>query len=251
MTNINDFTANKSAKQILGGVYCITVGSTFNLYNGKRRTGILNCGKTLAADGSEKTVYIVGTPGAVSEYHGQIIAIAKPNDGSEDVWIAAPEGSIYYEPKLAGLLEKYLPLEKYRYICYYEKSCGAVMYTMCEGVRKFILITNISGHIGFPKGHVEAGENEKDTALREIYEETGIHTTLIDGFRENYNYLINGFIRKKAVYFLAAFDEKDIEMNIREISEYRLLTFEEAHSTLNFRHDKEILEKANAFIDTL
>ena len=63
-----------------------------------------------------------------------------------------------------------------------------------DGKRKYILITNISGHIGFPKGHIESGENEKQTALREIYEETGVHTTIIDGFREFYNYKINNFI---------------------------------------------------------
>ena len=122
------------------------------------------------------------------------------------------------------------------------------MYTNSDGERKYLLIKNISGHIGFPKGHIEKGEGEKDTALREVYEETGVKTTIIDGFRETYNYLINGFIHKKAVYFLAAFDEKDICMNIREISEYKLLNFEQALAALNFKHDKDILRKAEELL---
>lgn len=251
MTNLNDFTANRNAKAVLGTNVTVTVNSTFNLYNGKRRAGVLNVGKVTDGEFAGK-VFVVGLDEPASEFCGQVIAIAHDNDGEqEDVWIASPEGSIFYEPKLVALLGKYLPGEKYNYICLYEKSCGAVMYTISEGVRKYILITNISGHIGFPKGHVEKGENERQTALREIYEETGIHTDIIDGFRETYNYLINGFIRKKAVYFLAPFDESNIRMNIREISEYRLLTFDEAYKTLNFRHDKDILEKADKFVNTL
>ena len=33
------------------------------------------------------------------------------------------------------------------------------------------LIKNNSGHIGFPKGHIEYGENERETALAEVFEE--------------------------------------------------------------------------------
>ena len=40
-------------------------------------------------------------------------------------------------------------------------------------------------------------------------------------------------------------------MNIREISEYRLLNFSEAIELLNFKHDKELLEKADKFIDNI
>ena len=89
------------------------------------------------------------------------------------------------------------------------------------------------------------------TALREIYEETGVHTRIIEGFRESYNYLINGFIRKKAVYYLAKFDASDVKMNIREISEYRILNFADALKILNFKHDKDILTKANEYADRL
>ena len=37
-------------------------------------------------------------------------------------------------------------------------------------------------------------------------------------------------------------------MNIMEISEYRLLNYQQADEILNFRHDKRILEKAELFI---
>ncbi len=249
--SFNEYNATKSTRSVLGGVYDVKITSTFFLYNSNHKAGMLNCGKA-KHDGKDVTVYVIGVNYPISEFRGQVIAIAKDRqEEKDDIWIAVPDGTVMYEPRLISLLDKYIPSDRFKYVCYYEKSCGAVMYTHKDGQRMYILITNISGHIGFPKGHIESGENEKQTALREIYEETGVKTKIIDGFRESYNYLINGFIKKKAVYFLAQFKEEDIQMNIREISEYRLLTFDEAYSTLNFKHDKDILKKADTFADDL
>ena len=38
-----------------------------------------------------------------------------------------------------------------------EKSCGAVVFKE----NQVLLIKHVLGHIDFPKGHMEAGENEK------------------------------------------------------------------------------------------
>lgn len=252
MANLSDFTTQKNAKELLGKECEVIVTSTFNLYRKQRRIGILNYGSTTDENGNTHKVYVIGEDNPLVTFRGKITAIARKKDMSEDeVFIACAKDALFYEPKITSLLAKYLPAEEYDYMCLYEKSCGAVMYTYVNGERKYILITNISGHIGFPKGHIEAGENERATAKREIYEETGVVTELIDGFRESYNYLINGYIRKKAVYFLASFDVADIKMNIMEISEYRLVTCREAKKILNFRHDREILEKADEFITNL
>ena len=249
--SFNEYGATKSTKNVLGGVYDVNITGTYFLYNNGKRAGMLNCGKALHS-GREIKAFVIGVNEPLSSFRGQVIAIVKDRlEEKEDVWVLVPERTIIYEPRLISLLGKYLPDERYKYVCYYEKSCGAVMFTYVDGIRKFILITNISGHIGFPKGHIEIGEDEKQTALREIYEETGVRTKILDGFRETYNYLINGFIKKKAVYFLAPFDEKDVKMNIMEISEYRLVTYDEAMSVLNFRHDRDILTKANDFIDAM
>lgn len=249
--SFNEFSATKSTKNVLGGVYDVTVTSTYFLYNRGKRAGMLNSGKT-TYQGKEVKVFVIGVNEAITSFRGQVIAIAKDRlEEQEDVWLIAPERTVIYEPRLVLLLGKYLPADRYKYVCYYEKSCGAVMYTNDGGVRKYILITNISGHIGFPKGHIEIDEDEKQTALREVYEETGVKTGVIDGFRESYNYLINGFIKKKAVYYLAHFNVEDIKMNIMEISEYRLVTFKEALAILNFKHDRDILTKADEFINNL
>ena len=63
-----------------------------------------------------------------------------------------------------------------------EKSCGAVIFTRDEEDLKFVLIKNLEGSYGFPKGHVEDNETEEETALREVKEEVGLDVEIIDGF---------------------------------------------------------------------
>ena len=57
-----------------------------------------------------------------------------------------------------------------------EKSCGALVYRITQnGQKELLFIKHRHGtHWSFPKGHMEEGENEVQTALREVKEETGL-----------------------------------------------------------------------------
>ena len=72
----------------------------------------------------------------------------------------------------------------------YEKSCGAVVFTRVDGEIRYLLIKSLTGTYGFPKGHVEAGETEIQTARREIFEEVGLSVELLSGFRREDKYRI-------------------------------------------------------------
>ena len=64
----------------------------------------------------------------------------------------------------------------------YEYSCGAVVFTRIGGEPHYVLVRakdQPMGCHGFPKGHMEAGETEEQTALREIYEEVGLRVRLL------------------------------------------------------------------------
>ena len=72
-----------------------------------------------------------------------------------------------------------------------EKSCGVLVLRLAGGgtVCLCSLRHRFGGHWSFPKGHVEAGESERQTALREVREETGLTgIKLMDGFRESVEY---------------------------------------------------------------
>ncbi|MBR3995154.1 MAG: NUDIX domain-containing protein [Clostridia bacterium] len=252
MTSLNKTNVNKGTKFIMGKRVTVKITGTYRVFGEDKRRHTVNCGMIYTENNTpERNAFVVGVEQPLSEYTGEIIAVIKNRETRKDSWVIAPGGYIFYEPALSKLLEQYINKQVCSYICLYEKSCGAVLYTEEDGIRRFLLIKNMSGHIGFPKGHIEYGESEKTTAEREVWEETGVHTNVIPGFREYYNYSVNSFVKKQAVYFVAPFLTKDIEMNIREISEYILVTLDEGMKILNYPHDRSILSKADKFVSQM
>ena len=93
----------------------------------------------------------------------------------------------------------------------YEKSCGAVVFTRINNNIKYLLIQNLEGIYGFPKGHDEDGESETQTAIREVFEEVGIKVELINGFRTEDEHLIpqKENTMKKIVYYLGEYNNQE------------------------------------------
>ena len=118
---------------------------------------------------------------------------------------------------------------------------------------RFYIIRSPEGFYGFPKGHVEDGETEEQTALREIFEETGLRVHLIDGFRtEDSHPLIREGrpdVIKTIVYFLAEFDGQALRAQESEVSEISLMSYEKAMSSFQFESSKRILSEAFDFLN--
>ena len=130
----------------------------------------------------------------------------------------------------------------------HEKSCGAVIYTVQNGERLYLVERMRKGHFSICKGHVEAGESEHQTAAREIFEETGLSVEFVDGFRETTEYSPYENCRKTVVFFLAAADSTDVTVQEEEVSEIRWLPIQGAVETLTFASDREILQKAEEYL---
>lgn len=131
-----------------------------------------------------------------------------------------------------------------------EKSCGAVVYTIVNNKIMYLLIQNLSGIYGFPKGHMENNETEIDTALREVFEEVGIKVELIDGFKTLDEHLIpqRKNTLKKIVYFLGKYENQEIKTQKEEILNALLVDFETALSLFQFESSKRILKEANDYL---
>ena len=85
----------------------------------------------------------------------------------------------------------------------HEKSCGGLIYAEHDGETHILLLKHrCGGHWSFPKGHMEAGETEMETALREIREETGLRVFLREGFREAVEYSPKPNVKKQVIYFI-------------------------------------------------
>lgn len=132
-----------------------------------------------------------------------------------------------------------------------EKSCGTVVYHKKNDEYEFLLLHYPEGHWDFPKGHVEEGESEKETALRELEEETGIKNgTIREGFRDQMHYFFtqeNELVSKTVIFFLVEASDKDVELSF-EHKNFVWLPYEEAFKKMTFKNAKEILKKAFEFL---
>lgn len=127
----------------------------------------------------------------------------------------------------------------------YEKSCGALVVRR-EGEQYYILMIRhkAKGNRSFPKGHVEAGESEYATALREVMEETSSRIAIISDFRSTVNYSPSPGVMKEVVYFLAFTTNPDIKPREGEIAEVEWIPLEEAEHCLAHENDKTVFRAA-------
>lgn len=131
-----------------------------------------------------------------------------------------------------------------------EKSCGALVFREKQDIYELLLIKHRSGgHWSFPKGHVESGEDELQTALREIKEETGLDVNLLDGFRRSVEYFPKPHVKKQVVYFLGHSRADDtVRRQEEEISEYKWCLLERADEMVTFKNDKHLINEAKRFL---
>lgn len=130
-----------------------------------------------------------------------------------------------------------------------EISCGTVIYTVKNGDVFYLLIKTKHGICGFPKGHMERGETEKETALRETLEETSVRARIIGDFRHQIEYPLSNGNVKRVIYFLADYvDQLPHHREGFEHLDYLTLPYEEALTALTFENTKNILTKADEYI---
>ena len=133
-----------------------------------------------------------------------------------------------------------------------EKSCGAVVFKRQKGnTAKYLVLHYGAGHWDFPKGKQEKNENEEQTALREIKEETGIdEIDFLDGFKETVKYFFKRgeeTVYKEVIFFLAETHTDEVIISSEHIG-YAWLSYEHAHKKLTFNNSKELLEKVEKFL---
>lgn len=131
----------------------------------------------------------------------------------------------------------------------YEKSCGAVIYTVVNGKRLYLVEIMQKGHTSFCKGHVEENESEHQTAAREIREETGLEVKFVEGFRQTIEYSPYRDCSKTVVFFLACADSTRVMVQEDEVREIEWLPFEEALEELTFDSTRDVLKQAEHFLN--
>ncbi len=137
----------------------------------------------------------------------------------------------------------------------YEHSAGAVIFHYGREV-EYLILHYEEGHWDFPKGHVEAGENEMQAMMREVKEETGLDVDVVFGFRENVEYTFrakydNGRLKHKVVdFFFAESKTKSVVLSDEHIG-YEWLPYELALEKLTYQSARSLLKKAHMFLKSV
>ena len=120
------------------------------------------------------------------------------------------------------------------------KSCGCIIFNK----KKVLVIKQINGDYGFPKGHVEKDETEIECAYRETLEETGVKVTIDPKYRFTVSYNVNGGIPKKAIYFIAFPKTETIKIQKEELLDAKWIDANEVGNILTYKNLKKIWNKA-------
>ena len=123
---------------------------------------------------------------------------------------------------------------------YNEKSCGCIILDK----DKVLLVKHNVGHWDFPKGHMEDGETETQTAIREVKEETNIDV-IIPNEQDKYivEYSPKENVWKQVVFFVAEKIGGEIIAQEEEIETIEWVNFGEAVDRINYQTSKDIMKK--------
>lgn len=202
----------------------------------------------LGGDGEELDVYVLGVSEPIEAFDGRVIGIVHRRDDNEDKLVAAPDGRIFDQAQIAQQVyfqEKYYHSEVEPL---YHHSCGVIPFRRGEkGFEYLLLLQRESNTWSFPKGHQERGENERETVLREAWEETGCRARLLDGFREEITYAMEDRKGQKRVTLVLGRLEGELSLREEEIAAARWMSAEEALPLLHKGY-RTILDKAEEFL---
>ncbi|XP_068830685.1 bis(5'-nucleosyl)-tetraphosphatase [asymmetrical] [Capricornis sumatraensis] len=139
------------------------------------------------------------------------------------------------------------------------RACGLIIFRrrlipkVDNTAIEFLLLQASDGihHWTPPKGHVEPGESDLETALRETQEEAGIEAgqlTIIEGFRRELSYVAREK-PKIVIYWLAEVKDCDVEVRLsHEHQAYRWLELEDACQLAQFEEMKAALQEGHQFL---
>lgn len=156
----------------------------------------------MAADGEEQDAYILGVNEPISSFEGRVIgAVCRKND-VEDKLIVAPAAMRFHQGQIAQAVHFQEQYFSSSIISLFHKSCGVLPWRENDGQKEFLIVfEQFSQCWSLPKGHMEAGETEAETALRELYEETSLRARLDSRYSASIEYDISAIAKKQVVFF--------------------------------------------------
>ncbi len=136
----------------------------------------------------------------------------------------------------------------------FEKSCGALVLRRDAQSGEFYILMirhRPGGYRSFPKGHVERGETERETAVREVMEETSVSISIVPDFRHVVYYTPTPGVEKEVVYFLGRTEQVHVRPRRGEIAQVEWVPLARAEHYLTHDNDKKVLAAARHKLETI
>jgi len=117
-----------------------------------------------------------------------------------------------------------------------EKSVGAVVFHNDQ-----VLIEHMKkGHYSIPKGHVESfDKGDKDTALREIKEETSLDVNILSDDTHSIDFSPEPGVAKRVIFYIAESEKGETIPQPEEIQDIYWLDPNDAIRTLSYDSDRQ------------
>ena len=133
-----------------------------------------------------------------------------------------------------------------------ETSAGGVVYRMEAGTPLFLLIRDSYANWGFPKGHVERGEQPDAAAVREVREETGLHQLELRGMIDtiDWYFRFRGRLIHKSCHFylMETMESSTAPQRAEGITACQWNGYADAHEALSYANAREVLRRARDMI---
>ncbi|MDB4914829.1 MAG: hypothetical protein JWM95_2473 [Gemmatimonadetes bacterium] len=133
-----------------------------------------------------------------------------------------------------------------------ETSAGGVVYRLDGRTPLFLLIRDSYRNWGFPKGHLESGEQAQDAALREVREETGLDAVSLRGTISTIDWYFRfrgRLIHKVCHFYLMETNEAETSPQGTEgITACQWVRYDEATTAISYANARQVLQRAHEMI---
>jgi 8-oxo-dGTP pyrophosphatase MutT (NUDIX family) len=123
-----------------------------------------------------------------------------------------------------------------------EFSAGGVVVRRMRG-RAFVAVVRVRDEIlALPKGHPDGSESAAEAAQREVREETGLETELVERLGDVKYWYVRGGERvmKIVAFFLFRYRSGSVENHDHEVEEALWIPLDEAPARLAYKGEREM-----------
>jgi bis(5'-nucleosidyl)-tetraphosphatase len=120
-------------------------------------------------------------------------------------------------------------------------SFGIIPLQQREHTWWVCLVQHHAGHWAFPKGHPEQGESPKESAERELFEETGLRIQRFlseESIQENYSFTFKGQLIYKTVEYFLALVEGNLLAQEEEIAQLEWVPLDMVEKKVTFSESR-------------